>query len=103
MMGMAAVFAQLEREVIIDRTRAALRTRVELMHRGESWRKKDGTVATRVGRPPSIPAPVAGLVREFASDEWSPQQIADFLNAACVPTPRGGACWRPSSLTAVLQ
>jgi DNA invertase Pin-like site-specific DNA recombinase len=89
MMGMAAVFAQLERDMISQRTREGLAAK--------------RAAGVRIGRPASVPGDVARLAREFAEAEWTVRQIADFLNAACVPTPRGGACWRPSSLTAVLQ
>lgn len=57
----------------------------------------------RTGRPSSTPAAVAQRIRALRADGMTLQAICDTLNAEKVPTPRGGAEWRPTSLRAVLR
>lgn len=57
----------------------------------------------RVGRPSSTPAPVAARIRELRDQGMTLQAICDTLNEEQVPTPRGGAEWRPTSLRSVLR
>jgi DNA invertase Pin-like site-specific DNA recombinase len=55
------------------------------------------------GRPTSTPPAVAARIRALRDAGWTLQKICDALNAERVPTPRGGALWRPTSLRAVLR
>lgn len=83
-----ATFAQFERRLIGQRTREAL-----------AVKRKQGV---RLGRPESIPPRLARRIRSMRSRGMTLQGICDKLNREEVPTPRGGATWRPSSLRAVL-
>jgi DNA invertase Pin-like site-specific DNA recombinase len=88
MAQMVSVFAELERKRIGERTREAL-----------AMRKAEGV---QLGRPASIPAPLAKRIVHMRERGMTLQAIADTLNAEEVPTPRGGRMWRPTSLRAVL-
>jgi DNA invertase Pin-like site-specific DNA recombinase len=55
------------------------------------------------GRPVSTPPELAGRIRSLRRQGWTLQAICDALNSEGVPTPRGGAEWRPTSLRAVLR
>lgn len=57
----------------------------------------------RPGRPSSTPEEIAGRIREMRERGLTLQAICDALNREGVPTPRGGALWRPTSLRAVLR
>ncbi|MEW6581776.1 MAG: recombinase family protein [Actinomycetota bacterium] len=57
----------------------------------------------RVGRPSSIPPALAARIRGLRAEGRTLQGICDLLNAERVPTPRGGAEWRPTSLRAILR
>jgi len=83
-----ATFAQFERRLIAERTKAAL-----------AVKKAQGV---RLGRPASIPPTLAKRIRRMRETGITLQAICDTLNADGVPTPRGGALWRPTSLRAVL-
>jgi DNA invertase Pin-like site-specific DNA recombinase len=80
--------AQWERRIIGQRTREAL-----------AVKKKQGV---RLGRPQSISPRLAQRIRSMRSRGMTLQAISDRLNRDGVPTPRGGAVWRPTSLRAVL-
>jgi DNA invertase Pin-like site-specific DNA recombinase len=84
-----ATFAQFERRLIGQRTREAL-----------AVKKKQGV---RLGRPASISPQLARRIRSMRSRGLTLQEISDRLNRDGVPTPRGGAVWRPTSLRAVLR
>ncbi len=62
-----------------------------------------GPLLGRRGRPSSTPGEVADRIRSLRADGMSLQAICDTLNAEGVPTPRGGARWRPTSLRAILR
>jgi DNA invertase Pin-like site-specific DNA recombinase len=83
-----ATFAQFERRLIGQRTREAL-----------AVKKAQGV---RLGRPPSIDPKLARRIRSMRSRGLTLQAICDRLNREGVPTARGGAAWRPTSLRAVL-
>jgi DNA invertase Pin-like site-specific DNA recombinase len=57
----------------------------------------------RPGRPSSTPAAVAERIRDLRARGMTLQAICDTLNREGVPTPRGGAEWRPTSLRSVLR
>jgi len=80
--------AQWERRIIGMRTKEAL-----------AVRRMQGV---RLGRPPTIAPGLACRIRALRSRGHTLQSICDRLNRDEVPTPRGGAIWRPSSLRAVL-
>ncbi len=83
-----ATFAQFERRLIGQRTREAL-----------AVKRKQGI---RLGRPQSISPKLARRIRSMRRRGMTLRAICDKLNAEGVPTPRGGAAWRPTSLRAVL-
>jgi DNA invertase Pin-like site-specific DNA recombinase len=83
-----ATFAQFERRLIAERTKAAL-----------AVKKAQGV---RLGRPASIPNQLAKRIVRMRERGLTLQAICDTLNDEHVPTPRGGAVWRPTSLRAVL-
>ena len=57
----------------------------------------------RAGRPSSIPPALAARIRRLRAEGRTLQAICDLLNSERVPTPRGGAEWRPTSLRAILR
>lgn len=79
-----AVFAELERRLIGERTKAAL-----------AVRRSQGV---RLGRPNTLPADVvARIVSERGKgDTWT--SIARKLNDDGVPTSQGGKCWYPATV-----
>lgn len=87
--SMSAVFAQLERRLIGQRTREAL-----------TVRKAQGV---RIGRPPAVPEDLRIRIatRRAAGDTL--RAIADALTAEGVPTAHGGKRWHPSTVGYVLR
>ena len=57
----------------------------------------------RPGRPSSTPPALADRIRAMRASGMTLQAICDTLNDEGVPTPRGGAHWRPTSLRAILR
>lgn len=55
------------------------------------------------GRPSSTPPDLAERIREMRGRGLTLQAICDTLNREGIPTPRGGALWRPTSLRAILR
>lgn len=64
---------------------------------------RDGATSGSRGRPSSTPVALADRIRGMRAHGWTLQAICDRLNAEGVPTPRGGATWRPTSLRAILR
>lgn len=87
MLGNMAAAAEYERNLVSERTRAAL-----------AVKRAQGV---RLGRPPLVPDEVvARIVAERdAGATW--QQIADSLMVDAVPTAQGGARWYPASVRKV--
>jgi DNA invertase Pin-like site-specific DNA recombinase len=83
-----ATFAQFERRLIAERTKAAL-----------AIKKAQGV---RLGRPASIPDQLAKRIVRMREKGMTLQAICDVFNDERVPTARGGSLWRPTSLRAVL-
>jgi DNA invertase Pin-like site-specific DNA recombinase len=84
-----ASLAQWEREMTAERTRAAL---AALRARGQP-----------VGPPAVADHPeLAELIKALREQGLSHRAIAAHLNAERIPTLRGGAEWRPSSIHAIL-
>jgi DNA invertase Pin-like site-specific DNA recombinase len=80
----------------------------EVMAEASSWTQRvvataGRALAGRPGRPSSTPPAVAARIRELRGEGMTLQAICDTLNAENVPTPRGGAEWRPTSLRSVLR
>ena len=76
---------QLERRKLQERTRQGL----------EAARER----GARSGRPTVADQPgLRARIRALRARGWTLQAIADTLNAEGVPTARGGAQWRPSSV-----
>lgn len=89
MAGVLAVFAQLERRLIGERTRPAL-----------AERRKAGVT---LGRPRSLPDDVVErIIRENAAGA-SLAAIARSLSRDGVPTAQGGAKWHPSTVRAIIH
>ncbi len=89
MVGVSAVFSQLERRLISQRTAAAL-----------AVKKANGV---RLGRPRTIAPVVAIRVVEERQAGATLQSIADGLTATGVATAQGGARWYPSTVASLLR
>jgi DNA invertase Pin-like site-specific DNA recombinase len=80
----------------------------EVLAEAATWQPRAIATAGRAlsgrpGRPSSTPAAVAERIRELRAQGMTLQAICDTLNREGVPTPRGGAEWRPTSLRSVLR
>ena len=84
-----AVFAQFERRLIGERTRAAL-----------AEKKAAGVI---LGRRRTMPDDVLARILEERAAGRSTPQIAAGLNADAVPTAHGGRQWYPSTVSRVLN
>ena len=89
MAQMAAVFAELERSMIGQRTREAL-----------AEKRSQGV---QLGRPASTPADVIARVLDERSTGATLHAIATRLNDDGVPTARGAAVWKPQTIAALLR
>src|SRR5664280_616175 len=84
-----AVVAEAEREVIGQRTSAALITKRQ---RGEN-----------VGRRSRLPAEVVARILAAREDGMTYAAVAEDLNVDRIPTGQGGVRWYPSTVRAVLS
>ena len=80
----------------------------EVLAEAATWQARAITTAGRAlagrpGRPSSTPPAVAARIRDLRGQGMTLQAICDTLNADGIPTPRGGAEWRPTSLRSVLR
>jgi DNA invertase Pin-like site-specific DNA recombinase len=89
MANVFATFAQFERRLIGQRTREALQAR-----------RAQGV---QLGRPPAIDKKTEAYIVQRHRAGATFQSIADALNRRKVPTPHGGALWRPSALQRVVR
>src|SRR4051794_40894913 len=87
--GLMAQIAEWERDIIAQRTREAL-----------AAAKARGT---RLGRPRATPDEVVAQVVDLHGQGLSPRAIAQTLTDLSVPTTRGAAHWRASSVRRVLN
>jgi len=88
MANVLATFAQFERRLIGERTRAAL-----------AIKRAQGV---RIGRPRSLPLVVVDRIVAARAAGRSLRAIADELNADGVPTAHGGSLWYASTVRTVL-
>lgn len=79
--------AQLERELIGQRTREAL-----------AVRKAQGV---KLGRPVGVPDDVRTFILQARAENYTLTQIADTLNQKGIPTAQGGKRWYPSTIKAI--
>ncbi len=84
MASVMATFAQFERRLIGLRTREAL-----------AVKRSQGV---RLGRPPVVDAAVIRQIHILRETGMSYRELAEWLDAAGVPTPRGGQCWHANSV-----
>ncbi len=84
-----ASFAQFERRLIGQRTKDTL-----------AVRRSEGV---RLGRVRETPDDVVERIVRERSEKASLRAIADGLNSDGIPTVRGGRCWWPTSVRAVLR
>lgn len=84
-----ATFAQFERRLIGARTKEAL-----------AVRRSQGV---RLGRPPSVTPAVVQQVLNMRADGLSFARIGHELDAAGVPTVRGGKRWHPNTVRQLLS
>lgn len=93
MASMAAVFAQLERRLIAQRTRD-----------GIAEKKRQGTYRGGRALPQAapVPAPVAARIVSLAGEGCSAREIARRLELEGVPTCRGGT-WQHTTVLQVLR
>ncbi len=89
MANVMMTFAQFERRLISERTRAALQA---LRHRGG-----------QVGRQSGVSAGTRRSVAAWRASGCTLAAIAQRLNDDGVPTAQGGAQWYPSTVAAVLR
>lgn len=89
MANVMASFAEYERQLIGQRTAAALQQK-----------KARGA---RLGRPKTLDRGVAARIRSMRSQGLSTPAIARSLNDEGVATARGGKQWYPSTVSAVLR
>lgn len=106
--AMESGFALVSLEPEVDLATGGGRAVGEVLAEASSWQPRaiataGRALAGRPGRPSSTPAPVAERIRELRAEGMTLQAICDTLNAERIPTPRGGAEWRPTSLRSVLR
>lgn len=92
MLGMIAVFAQLEADMVSERTKDAL---AELKAQG----KKLG----RPGMHDTATDTVNTIKALYASGEYSHRSLADELNRRNIPTATGGGKWWPNTVRTALK
>jgi DNA invertase Pin-like site-specific DNA recombinase len=88
MAHIVATFAQMERRLIGERTRAALATK--------------RAAGVRLGRPRTLPLDVVRRIVRERAEASTLQAIANGLRRDGVPTAHGGQ-WRPGTVAAVLR
>ncbi|NMP21859.1 recombinase family protein [Sulfobacillus harzensis] len=94
MLGMLAVFAQLERETIVERTKMG---RAQSLKLGRWQGGKVPYGYRRTGRgqlaPDPVTAPIVRSLFEKAAHGAGPYDLANWLNTQGIAAPGGGAWW----------
>ncbi len=100
----AAGAALVSGDPALDTRNAAGRAAAGLLREVDHWTREPGERRRPRGRPGLGAADplLAERIARLRQDGLSLQAIADRLNDAGIPTPRGGAAWRPSSVQAAL-
>lgn len=88
MANIQGAVAQWERDIISERTRAAMQAA-----------KRRGC---RLGRPVEVPDTTRAMVCQLRAKGWTMAKIADHLTGEGIPTARGGT-WHPSTVARVLR
>ncbi len=91
-------------DVQLDTATASGTRMVDLLREIDRWRREGGARRRPRGRPglgAGSPA-LADRIAELRERGLTLQAIAVMLNQEGVPTPRGGAMWRPSSVQSAL-
>ncbi len=83
MAQMMSVFAELERRLIGERTKAALAVK--------------STQGVKLGRPRRVPEEVVTRILELRDEGATWREIAGALNAGGIPTAHGGKQWYPAT------
>lgn len=83
-----AVFAELERRLIGERTKSAL-----------AVKRAQGV---RLGRPPLLPKDLIERIAKSRDDGLTWSSISESLNREGVPTAQGGKCWYPATVRYVV-
>ncbi len=100
-LNIMATVSQWEREVIGERTSAALRHKMEMGQRvgapALGYRVNGGKLEKE-----ALEQKTVQKIRRLRAKGWTLQAIADKLNAESVPTKRGGR-WHPSTVTYIVR
>lgn len=91
-------------DVGLDTTTDSGQATLAMLREIERWEREADRPRRPPGRPglASVSPELAQQIGELRERGLSLQGIADELNRRGVPTPRGGAGWRPSSVQSVL-
>jgi DNA invertase Pin-like site-specific DNA recombinase len=89
MANMLAAFAQFERRLIGQRTKAAMTVKM--------------SEGVHVGRRSTLPPTIVDRIARERTTGASLRAICASLERDGIPTGQGGACWRPSAVQAVLK
>ncbi len=94
MLGLLAVFAQLERETIVERVKMGRAQSLKL-GRWQGGKVPYGYQRTGRGQlaPDAVTAPLVRTLFEKAAHGASPYQLADWLNTQGIEAPEGGKWW----------
>ncbi len=88
MQAMTAVFAQLEKRLVSQRTREAL---AAARARG-----------VQLGRPVEVDGQVVELILGLHRRRWSARAIGRHLETEKIPAPRGGSSWYPATVAGII-
>ena len=91
-------FAEYERDLIGERTKAALAQKKAL----GTWEARSGNTVTGLGRPVLLSQEVVSGIVEDANKGLTLRAIAERLNADGIPTAHGAQCWVPETVRKVL-